>query len=449
MRAPRHRRARDDECPGDEADAGIDLDGVVGEAGQSHDLARVPQPALRSPLEPEQLADQVARPRDAERRRRAPRAPSRRARRRRATRRGPPTPAAGRRACAARSTSPTQANPLAAAVPAGRDGGVRRPAARSRLPASNSAAPSAGSSSARAPSPGARSARARSRNAISEGRSPRWCPSRAASASRSAARRASAAQPRRRQAQRAPRAVGALELGGDAGTGLGHRGAETREPPGQALDGRRRASPAASPRTRPRGPARAGSRTRARPRSATPPAAAARAGRARPTRPPTPADAGHERIEPAEMEHLSLDRRRLDQPALRRAQRVEASREQRMQGRRERALLAAPGDVRREVLQEQRVPARLRDDAPDGRRPRAPAGRRAGGGSPPRPPAPAGSGRRSHAGRAAQQLGPADAEHEHGRRDRARARRRGRAAPAPPSGHPRTRAPTAGAARAW
>ena len=227
-------------------------------------------------------------------------------------------------------------------------------------------------------------------------------------------------QPLRRHAQRRRGAVGALELGGDAGTGLGHRGAETREPRGQALmgvgAGRQRHGrvrgladqrvPEAeraltldqrlcrqhSSRRTSSSSVRSDSRRRCR----------ARAHRAR--RGGTP---------------LPLDRRRLDQPALRRAQRVETRREQRMQGRWEPVLLAALGDVGRELLQEQRVPARSRDDASDGRflerrlaGEQAAARRRVHR----RQADPSRAGPR---GPGAQQLRPTDAQDEDGRRDRA------------------------------
>ena len=75
------------------------------------------------------------------------------------------------------------------------------------------------------------------------------------------------------------------------------------------------------------------------------------------------------------MEGLPFDRARLDEPPLRRVERVEARGEQRVQGGRERAVLGALAHVGRELLEEERVAARPRHHACEGRlgqrRPRA------------------------------------------------------------------------------
>ena len=71
--------------------------------------------------------------------------------------------------------------------------------------------------------------------------------------------------------------------------------------------------------------------------------------------------------QPADVEGLPLDRARLDDPALGRAERVEARGEQRVQRRRERAGLGALAHVGRQLLEEQRVAARPRDHPLEGR----------------------------------------------------------------------------------
>ena len=60
------------------------------------------------------------------------------------------------------------------------------------------------------------------------------------------------------------------------------------------------------------------------------------------------------------MKGLPFDRARLDDPALGRAERVQAGRQQRVQSRRERPVLGALAHVGRELLEEERIAARPR-----------------------------------------------------------------------------------------
>jgi hypothetical protein len=72
---------------------------------------------------------------------------------------------------------------------------------------------------------------------------------------------------------------------------------------------------------------------------------------------------GLERGEAADVEQLAFGGTGLEQPSLGCAQRVEARGEQGVERRRERSRRAALADVRGELLEEQRVAARLGDDA--------------------------------------------------------------------------------------
>ena len=254
-----HRHAVDDERPGDDADARVELDGAAGAAGEAQGLARLAQAPLRRALQPRELAHQVARPRDAdvvaERLERHGGVLGDDERRRR----GPPTRGAGRRACArarprragARDPDPaaTASSATAPLAPGCWPRTARRPW------------PAAARRGRRRPAPGA-PGRARGR------RSP------------TAGRRAGApsAPPRRDAPRRAVRER--VEPRGRRRSSLAARwarsscvpiaGARLRAPrrPGPrasrpAARARRPAPPAASPHTRRRGPARARSETRA------------------------------------------------------------------------------------------------------------------------------------------------------------------------------------------
>ena len=171
-------------------------------------------------------------------------------------------------------------------------------------------------------------------------------------------------EPRGGRAQLAGGAVGALELRADAGARVGHRVAEVDEPAGQPLV-----------RVGPRG-----QRHRLVGRVAdqrVPEAKRALTGdereggahelalRQRVERGlhPGASERGHERLQAADVEGLPFDRARLDEPPLRRVERVQAGGEQRVQGGRERAVLGALAHVGRELLEEERVAARPRHHA--------------------------------------------------------------------------------------
>jgi hypothetical protein len=128
---------------------------------------------------------------------------------------------------------------------------------------------------------------------------------------------------------------------------------------------------------------------------------------------------GHERLQAADMEGLAFDRARLDEPPLGRVERVEARGEQRVQGGRQRAVLAALAHVGRELLEEERVAARPRHHTCEGRlgqrRPRAEqaaAGLLVQRGRPQ-------DGPRRPRGSRVEQLGAPDAQQQDGRGQRA------------------------------
>ena len=175
-------------------------------------------------------------------------------------------------------------------------------------------------------------------------------------------------EPRSGQAQLARGPVGALELGADPGARLGNRRAQVLEPRGQPLV---RVRPC---RQRHRGiRCVADERVPEAKRTLT---GDEREGGAHELAPGEQLQralqsgvlgAGDQRLQPADVEGLPLDRARLDDPALGRPERVEARGEQRVQRRRERAGLGAFAHVGRQLLEEQRVAARPRDHPLEGR----------------------------------------------------------------------------------